>query len=94
MTSPFEISDDPEVDFLQRGNEVEILLDLRFRDVNLSNVEVRSDSKTLYVYDRSSNNVIKIVTLPFRISSISVNSRNGILVIKGMLEEINSIKPK
>ncbi len=94
MTSPFEVNDDPEVDFLQRENEVEIFLDLRFRDVDLNKVEVRSDSTMLYAYDKSSNNVIKIVALPFKLSSISISSRNGILVIKSVIEETNVTKPK
>ncbi len=82
MTSPFEISDDPEVDFLRTGEKITILLDLRFRDLDLKNVDVRSDSELVYVYDKSSNTVVKIIPLPFKIRpNIATTIRNGIIII-------------
>jgi HSP20 family molecular chaperone IbpA len=86
MSSPFEINDDPEVDILRRGNTVEIFFDLRFRDLKLEELDVRCDSSSIYVYDRLSNNVVKIITLPFKMSKdIEKNIRNGIIIVIGRL---------
>ena len=67
---PTVIDDDPEVDILLGKDQLTVIIDLRGRDSN--KLLVKANKRQLYVYDKETNRVIKIISLPTYVEPESI----------------------
>ncbi|WP_221287418.1 hypothetical protein [Stygiolobus caldivivus] len=67
---PTVIDDDPEVDILLGKDQLTVIIDLRGRDSN--KLLVKANKRQLYVYDKETNSVIKIISLPTYVEPESI----------------------
>ncbi|BAK54169.1 MULTISPECIES: hypothetical protein [Sulfurisphaera] len=77
------ITEDPDVDILMNGNLLKVLIDLRGRNLKSENLIVKADKQGVYIFDKESNNVIKVIKLPTFVdpTSVSFSEKFGTYII-------------
>ncbi|QIW22999.1 hypothetical protein EWF20_01725 [Sulfolobus sp. S-194] len=77
------ITEDPDVDILMNGNLLKVLIDLRGRNLKSENLIVKADKQGVYIFDKESNNVIKVIKLPTLVdpNSVSFSEKFGTYII-------------
>lgn len=81
---PFiQVDNDPDVDVIVGDQEVNVYLDLRSIEVRASELLIKADDRSIYVYDPVRKSVIKIIRLPVEVRSDTMRYevRNGTVTV-------------